>query len=196
MKTPVKSFLLSNDNILNIYYSENHDNPQQENDNLGHCEFFHRKYNFGNENEFSDSQDAMEYTKSKDVISLPVYMYEHSGVTIKTSPFGCNWDSGLIGFIWVSKQKIRKEYNVKRISNKLKEKVLSTLIAEINILDQYVSGDVYSFEVVDNEGNDIDSCSGFYGDNFKENGLFYHALNKNVTVVKEIEVKHSFEYMY
>lgn len=189
METPLKSFLLSNNNILNIYYSENHDNPQQEWDNLGHCEFFHRSYNFGNVNEFSSVHDARNYANSKDVISLPVYMYEHSGIIIQTNPFGDSWDSGLLGYIWVSKENVRTGYHVKRISNKLKEKVLSILISEIKLLNQYVSGEIYCFDIVDSEDNNIDSCSGFYGDNFKENGLFDHALDNNITVVKEIEVK-------
>lgn len=53
------------------------------------------------------------------------------------------------------------------------------LEGEIETLDQYLRGDVYGFEVVEVEKCDkecehekhIDSCWGFFGNNFKENGI-------------------------
>ena len=35
----------------------------------------------------------------------------------------------------------------------------------------YLQGDVYSFHIQDDLGNVIDSCSGFYGTDWKNNGL-------------------------
>jgi hypothetical protein len=33
------------------------------------------------------------------VVVLPLYLYDHSGLTISTSPFSCRWDSGQVGYI-------------------------------------------------------------------------------------------------
>jgi hypothetical protein len=34
-----------------------------------------------------------------------LYLYDHSGITISTSPFSCGWDSGQVGFIYLTRQK-------------------------------------------------------------------------------------------
>lgn len=186
MENIYKSFLLSNGNRLNVSYVTYTENLLNSFDMLGHFEFFHRNYDLGHKNLFEDLNEAIEYSKSKDVIALPVYMYDHSGITVSTTPFSCRWDSGLLGFIWVTKEKIRAEYNCKRITKKIMERVNNNLISEIKLLDDYVTGNVFYFTTYDTKGIEIDSCSGFYGNNFKENGLFDHAINVNVTVIKEI----------
>lgn len=99
---------------------------------------------------------------SKDFIALPVYSYIHSGVTISTGSFGCPWDSGQSGVIYVSKEKVREDYGVKRISPKLLTNVLEILEGEIETFDQYLTGEVYGFQV---EGDVCDdSCWGYFGD--------------------------------
>lgn len=34
---------------------------------------------------------------------LPVYRYSHSGVAYQTTPFNCQWDSGLAGMVYIKK---------------------------------------------------------------------------------------------
>ncbi len=101
-------------------------------------------------------------------ILLPVYIYDHSGITISTGPFHCPWDSGQVGFIYVSKEKVRKEYGWQRISKQRAERIEGYLKGEIKTYDQYLTGDVYGF-VVELEGAcggviEEDSCWGFYGE--------------------------------
>ena len=104
---------------------------------------------------------------------LHVYMYEHSGYAFRTSetptnPFGnglyAQFDSGWFGVIAISKEKVRKEYGVKRISPQLKKRVLGYLKGEIDIYDQYANGKVYGYVCEDEEGDEIDSCWGYYDD--------------------------------
>lgn len=45
----------------------------------------------------------------KKFIILPLYLYDHGGITISTRPFSCPWDSGQVGYIYASKDKFRKE---------------------------------------------------------------------------------------
>jgi hypothetical protein len=66
-------------------------------------------------------------------------MYDHSGITISYKPFSCPWDSGQIGWIFVNKDQVRREFGVKRISKKVMDKVRSVLIAEIEDYNEYLT---------------------------------------------------------
>ncbi len=98
-----------------------------------------------------------------DVIYLPVYMYEHSGIAISSTPFNCRWDSGQLGFIYVTKQQIYKDYSVKRISPKLLATITNILNNELELYDHYLQGYCYEYRIYDNN-ECIDSCGGFLGE--------------------------------
>jgi hypothetical protein len=86
-------------------------------------------------------------TKEEDVaVILPLYLYDHSGITMSTSPFSCRWDSGQVGWTFVSKKKIREEYGVKRISKELIEKVTEMLEGEVRTYDMYLTGELQDTE--------------------------------------------------
>jgi hypothetical protein len=110
-------------------------------------------------------------TKGKDIISLPLYLYDHSGITMNTTGFSCRWDSGCVGFIYVTKEQVRKEYNVKRITKDIVDKVTKVLQGEVKTYDQYLTGDVYGYRIskveVCDKGcehkEEVDSCWGYYG---------------------------------
>ncbi len=108
--------------------------------------------------------DLIEKVLDKHYIMLPVYLYDHSGIAISTSPFSCPWDSGQVGFIYVSYADIRKEYSCKKVTKAIRRKVIETLEAEAKTYDSYLRGEVYGFQVLDEDGDAIDSCYGFYGD--------------------------------
>ena len=101
-----------------------------------------------------------EILEDKSIIWLPIYTYEHSGVWIKTTPFDCQWDSWQDGIIYVTKANAEKEYG----TNYDIEKVKACLKAEVESWNQYLSGEVYWYDIEDAQGNSVDSCCGFYGD--------------------------------
>jgi transposase len=184
----VKEFK-TKDKVLKIFIDESAENPRTLWDNLGTMVCFHRRYDLGDKHNYSssdyDSWDEMEKAiiKQEDVaVILPLYLYDHSGITMNTTGFSCGWDSGQVGFIFVSRETLRNEYGVKRISNKIIEKATKLLLGEVETYDQYICGDVYGFKVFKVETCDngceheeeIDSCWGFFGDNFIENGLIEH----------------------
>lgn len=142
-------------------------NPRHECDNFGHCAFHHRRYNLGDKGQ-PEMEEMKRLLASGDIIALPVYMYDHSGLTVRTYPFSCRWDSGLLGWIYVTKSEVRKEYGVKRISKQLAEKVKRILKGEIETLDQYLTGDVWGYIIEDENGEHVDSCWGFYGREYCE----------------------------
>lgn len=46
-----------------------------------------------------------------------------------------------------------------------REKAYDIALAEVETYDQYLVGDVYSYNLEDKETEDTDSCGGFYGEN-------------------------------
>ena len=177
---------------LKIYQDSFPMNPRTEWDNLGTIAYKHRNYTLGEE-EMSDhpiewlmhklNRTRTRYGHFDDVlvkleaeffekyIGHKVYLYDHSGISVSTKPFSCRWDSGQVGYIYVSKEKVREEYGVKRISPELRTKILSYLDGEVETFNQYLNNDVYGFTIEDEEGNVLESVGGFYGDDFAENGM-------------------------
>lgn len=147
-------------------------------DNLGTIiTFMRRDYGIGDNNKFSSSAQFRQWSKREKVVCLPVYAYIHSGITINTGGFSCSWDSGQAGYIYVTYEKIRKEYGIKRVTKKYIDKVTRCLDLEIKTFDQYLTGDTYYYTIEDKEGDHLDSCGGFFGTDWKTNGLLYYAEN-------------------
>ena len=109
-------------------------------------------------------------------VMLPLYLYDHSGITMRTTGFSCPWDSGQVGFIYVTKEQLRKEYSVQRVTKATIAKAEKVLRGEVEVYDDHLTGNVwgYSIETIskatcdkcghtsENEEFD-DSCWGYYG---------------------------------
>jgi len=136
------------------------ENPIENWDMLGTFSCFHRRYSMGNDKQHRTPEDLENFFRSTPVIKLPIYMYDHSGVTIRTEPFSCPWDSGKLGYIWVTKEKARKEYG--RLTKKTVDKILSVLRNEVDTYDKYISGEVYWYKVEDQNEELVYSCGGYF----------------------------------
>lgn len=155
---------------IKIYQDPDPYNPREECDELGTMVCFHKRYVLGDSNHGLSSNDFQGWNeleafllKERDAaVILPLYLYDHSGITISTKPFICPWDSGRVGFIYVDRDTLRKEYSVKRISSAILEKATNVLEGEVKTYDRYLTGQVYGFRIEDADGEDIDSCWGYY----------------------------------
>ena len=88
-----------------------------------------------------------EVGKFEDYIYLDVYGYEHGGRAVSTGSFGCHWDSGQVGYIYVSKKDVLAGFGGKRVRKKLREKVERILESEIEVLDRWLQGEVYGYRL-------------------------------------------------
>ncbi len=98
---------------ISIVYDEYPESPREWS-NMGTMVCFHRRYNLGDDHGLSVESAkklASKVEKSGGVV-LPLFLYDHSGITMNTTGFSCPWDSGQVGFIYVDAETIRKEYNV------------------------------------------------------------------------------------
>ncbi|MFT0547020.1 hypothetical protein ACMHYO_11865 [Allopusillimonas ginsengisoli] len=166
--------------------------PREDRDNLGTMVCGHRRYSLGDTNGleaavsllkevysewYLETQDLSHIPTVQDLIErsnkaivLPLYLYDHSGITISTGPFSCPWDSGQVGFVFVPKAQVLTEYGWKKLSAKRTEKITNLLKGEVEEYDQFLRGDVWYFLAYE-DGDVVDSCSGFYGDDPKANGM-------------------------
>ena len=156
---------------LKIFQDESPESPRTW-DNIGTMVCFHGRYNLGDKHDYRD-EDYSGWQEMKEAIIenenvhtiLPLYLYDHSGITMNTTGFSCGWDSGQVGWIFVSKDKVKKE-------GVDESKVEEYLMGEVDTYDQYLTGDVYGFVISEmstcDQGHvhlkEVDSCWGFYGE--------------------------------
>lgn len=136
---------------------------------------WHRNYQIGNKHNYKHPEDFAHAMESKfcgnyvdwphEITILPIYAYEHSGITIRTSSFSCSWDSGQIGWVYLENHVAEKE----GITDY--KAYLESIVATY---DQYLTGDIWGYVIKEHskpcdhcgctpEPEVVDSCFGFYG---------------------------------
>lgn len=161
---------------IHIKYDEDPVNPREEFDNLTKMVCFHRRYNLGDEHSY-DSSDYSGWDEVQEAIIqnenavaiLPLYLYDHSGITMYTTGNTtyhqhAAWDSGQVGFIFITREAAINEYGWKHITKARREKLEEYCRGDVETYDQYLTGQVYGYEIEDPDGCDKDSCWGFFGD--------------------------------
>lgn len=157
-------------------------NPRGDVMGFGTWASFHPNYDF-NESElreswFDDWDEMYQYIMAPDdkefseylgegmgaLAALPVYMFDHSGLSFSTGEFSCRWDSGQIGFIYATKGDIKNwdmdEQDIPAIKAMLRE--------AIEVYDQWQRGELWEYCVyVSTESlavgeETLDAVSGFF----------------------------------
>ena len=174
---------------LRIVQDELPPSPREWDTNLGTMVCWNRNYDLGDEQP-SESPDEFRKELPKNTIILPLYLLDHSGITVRTFPFSCPWDSGQLGWIYTTREKIRKEYKVKQVSRKLRERVEQALESEVKVYDQHLRGAVWGFQLgtpCSECGKEKveDSCWGFFGDTLEETGIADHLSEEFLPLLEE-----------
>lgn len=171
-------------------------NPRVGN-NLGHLICWHGRYYLGDKHNFIDRKFFEEYVSDKDnevYCILKVYLYDHSGLALSTTPFNDKFDSRQVGYIYCTKQDL-KDLEFPQDDY---EKVETELKNEITTYNDYLNNDIdyYYYEITDEDDNLVDKMTGFVNDNkikmFKEMQQFadsqYHYLfNELIRIEKKRE---------
>lgn len=92
----------------------------------------------------------------------PIYLFDHSGLSVSLGSFNDPWDSG-VGAIAVITRKKAEEYwpDLKGDDEKLKKRAYEALESEVEAFDKYLRGDVYGYMIHSDDGEG-ESCFGFY----------------------------------
>ena len=182
--------------VLKIYPDEDSESPRKDRDCFGKMACWHSRYDLGDEgqdtkiisparwmatlacrdNDDMDMDVLMKLARRNNII-LPLYLYDHSGLTISVGKFSCPWDSGQVGWIYASKEDAKKEFG-----KNYQEKAIKLLEGEVKEYDTYLRGDIWGFQIfavkkcsLGHEHEEhVDSCWGFYGDDWQANGMLDH----------------------
>jgi hypothetical protein len=170
---------------VTICRDEMAESPRSGFDNLAKLVCWHRRANLGDEcidamlsRNGAVSLTAKELVKyvrdngDKVVALVPLYLYQHGGMTMRCEPFADPWDSGQVGWGYVTQKDAIKAGCVgtykdpvtgetKRFDKSFFEQAIRE---EVKTYDDYLTGRVYGYEVTDEDGDHLDSCWGFYGD--------------------------------
>ena len=163
---------------IKIYHDPDAESPREWS-NLGTLICWHRRYRLGDSHSFDSpeaflrdlsgvsaqsdlSMDQLRDRAERKSVLLPVFLYDHSGLAMNTIGFHCPWDSGQVGYVYVTLEAVRKEFGVKRVTKALREKAEDILRGEIVSYDAYLGGRVYGY-VIEQDGEEVDACWGFVG---------------------------------
>jgi hypothetical protein len=141
--------------------------PRENEGNLGTMVCWHGKYTLGDVRPTERPEDWFkENFPPEDLdggMCLPLYLLDHSGITMSTENFNDQWDSGQVGWIVAKPEKVKEAFGDN--SDKSVQQARKNLIEEVRIYDQYLRGAAWGYEFGD------DSCWGFFGDNLEETGM-------------------------
>lgn len=136
-------------------------------ENIGTFFTFHNRYRSPDTPPHSDPDIAARIATRQENICLPVWLYDHSGTCYRaaeSNPFHCPWDSGIAGFIYVSREDARKAFNVKRLTAATVAKVIDALKGEVEAYSAWANGEVYAWQVENENGDVLDACGGYIGE--------------------------------
>ena len=150
------------------------DSPRQE---ASFCSMvlWHKRYDLphedGNIKEPEDFEEVMTRYREEDgeePFVLPVYMYDHSGVTINTTGFSCPWDSGQVGWIFARWPWVRNEFGEDVSFLDVRTRAYEVLKAEVEMYDMFLTGDVWEIVVYNDDGEPVDSMCDVWGHEYAE----------------------------
>lgn len=145
-----------------------------------------RKYGKSDEeiDEMTFAEEVQFILDQDDVCGLPLWLYDHSGISISTERI-CQWDSSLVGLIFVEKDFFIEHTCVTNEENWKKE-ARGMLEDKIEVYNYFLQGNVYAWTLyepvvvikqsmdgkelsrkIDEEGKIVDSMSGFYDPTFE-----------------------------
>ena len=109
--------------------------------------------------DYMDTGGLLSLAKTESVM-LPLFLYDHSGLAMSTADYNDRWDSGQVGWIYVTKAEAAAELGLP--PGEVTEKAKELLTGEVAEYDSYLRGDCYGFQLYKG-GAEVDSCWGFIG---------------------------------
>lgn len=170
---------IHNGKRLTIGYDSTAESPRGW-DNSWNLSCSHEGYDLGDEDcrlnvrDYDSWEEYGEALRAEfDIVEMvPLYMLDHSNLALSIVDFNDRWDSGQIGFAFLTAEKLKDIANTYERSD-LHELALDLLKDELSVYEGYLNGETYSIRLENvDTGEIIDSVGGFYGTDFDTNGLY------------------------
>lgn len=149
---------------------------------------------YDDDRDFADSDDLVDYlaglkNRGTEFVSVPLYAYVHSGITISTGSFGDPWDSGCFGVAICTKEQVVDAFGN---DNDWQQHAKDIIEGEIETYDKFLTGEtyVYSIYLYNKETKEWtleNTCGGFYSND--EDEMFSSYFGKNYRIIDESEVE-------
>lgn len=161
--------------VIKVVQDTDAESPRTSCDNLGVMVTWHRQYRLGDKQPRISAEEWLADPDNvpEGSIVLPLYLYDHSGISMSTSPFSCPWDSGQVGVIVATPDKIKEAFMVSVITDEVREQATKALVQEVSTYDDYLTGNVWGYTIENfvtcptcghtAPDDDGDSCWGFIG---------------------------------
>jgi hypothetical protein len=130
------------------------------------------RYSLGDESfdldDFESVQDHHDHLREEygATVILPLFLLDHSGLSMRTGDFNDPWDSGQVGWICDTREgRERIGFELDRFGRDedVATRIKEILEGEVRTYSQYLEGDVYGYVIEDEDGCTRDSCWGYYG---------------------------------
>lgn len=175
----MKEYKLPGNRVLKIENDYNAESPRDMGNYLGTMVCLHPRYIFHFADYVGRGIGALLNDikrNHKPLAILPLYLLDHSGLSMRTSDFGDLLDSDCVGFIYITRKDKEKLWGKTRLT---KKQMLDILESEVKEYDAYLRGHTYGFTIEKIEVCDLgyehrtceDSCWGFFGEDHTKNGL-------------------------
>lgn len=163
---------------LYIKQDLNPENPREAWDHAATMVCWHRRYKLGDEQPRETPQDWREAFESENpgAVMLPLWLLDHCGITIRTNSIDDPWDSGQVGYVYMTREVMQKEFPDATTDAERRERAYELMQAEVRVYDDYLRGDCWGFVLVEvstcDQGHTheshLDSCWGFFGQDAKD----------------------------
>ena len=116
-------------------------------------------------------REQLKLKKSDIAIAYPITKYEHGEISLQLG-YKQGWERGVVGFVYVTKEQVRKCYGVDRITKSIIERATNCLQAELDMLTRWLNGYVYGWQIKEyaltddgldwEEVDTLDACWGYF----------------------------------
>ena len=115
-------------------------------------------------------REQLNLKKSDIAVAYPITLHEHGEISLS---LGYMQERGVVvGFIYVTKEQVRKCYDVKRITKSILERAKNCLQSELDMLTNWLNGDCYGWIIEEyaltddgldwEEVDTLDACWGYF----------------------------------
>jgi len=99
------------------------------------------------------------------ILAYPILKQEHGTVHYYLGDSIDYWEGSVAGFAWQTKSSLYKEYEVSRLTPKLKGEIYDLVDKSLKVYTDWANGYCYGYQLFTQENRDdiVDSCYGYIG---------------------------------